>query len=72
MFPALDISHSATRKDDQLLAKDEAVVVADIRKALGAMSATAGLGVVLEGMKASASNVEFLVAMQKKLPGLGL
>jgi hypothetical protein len=36
------------------------------------MSATAGLGVVLEGMKASASNVEFLVAMQKKLPGLGL
>lgn len=72
MFPALDISHSATRKDDQLLAKDEAVVVADIRKALGATSATAGLGVVLEGMKASASNVEFLVAMQKKLPGLGL
>jgi transcription termination factor Rho len=72
MFPALDISHSATRKDDELLAKDEAVVVADIRKALGAMSATAGLGVVLEGMKASASNVEFLVAMQKKLPGLGL
>jgi transcription termination factor Rho len=72
MFPALDISHSATRKDDQLLAKDEATVVADIRKALGATSATAGLGAVLEGMKASASNVEFLVAMQKKLPGLGL
>jgi transcription termination factor Rho len=72
MFPALDISHSATRKDDQLLAKDEATVVADIRKALGATSATAGLGVVLEGMKATASNVEFLVAMQKKLPGLGL
>ena len=72
MFPALDISHSATRKDDQLLAKDEASAVADIRKALGATSSTAGLGVILEGMKATASNVEFLVAMGKKLPGLGL
>lgn len=72
MFPALDIAHSATRKDDQLLAKDEASVVAEIRKALGSAPATAGLGVVLDGMKASSSNVEFLVAMQKKLPGLGL
>jgi transcription termination factor Rho len=55
-----------------LLAKDEASAVADIRKALGATSSTAGLGVILEGMKATASNVEFLVAMGKKLPGLGL
>lgn len=72
MFPALDIAHSATRKDDQLLAKDEATVVADIRRALGSEDSIAGLGVVLAGLSSSASNVEFLVAMQKKLPNLGL
>lgn len=72
MFPALDIAHSATRKDDQLLAKDEAVIVADIRKALGSVESIAGLGVVLDGLSQSSSNVEFLVAMQKKLPSLGL
>lgn len=72
MFPAIDIAHSATRKDEQLLGKDEASALAGIRKALGSVDATAGLGAVLEGMSSSASNVEFLVAMQKKLPGLGL
>jgi transcription termination factor Rho len=72
MFPALDIAQSATRKDDQLLAKDEAAVVADIRKALGSAGALAGLGVVLDGLSQTSSNVEFLVAMQKKLPSLGL
>lgn len=72
MFPALDIAHSATRKDDQLLAKDEAAIVADIRKALGSVESIAGLGVVLGGLTQSSSNVEFLVAMQKKLPSLGL
>jgi transcription termination factor Rho len=72
MFPALDIAQSATRKDDQLLAKDEAAIVADIRKALGSVDSIAGLGVVLGGLSQSSSNVEFLVAMQKKLPSLGL
>jgi transcription termination factor Rho len=72
MFPAVDIAHSATRKDDQLLAKDEAAVVADIRRALGSVDSVAGLGVVLDGLSSSASNVEFLVAMHKKLPNLGL
>jgi len=67
LFPALDISHSATRKDDQLLVKDEAAAVADIRRALQAHEPTAALQIVVEGMKATASNVEFLLSMRKQL-----
>ena len=66
LFPALDIRHSATRRDDQLLSVDEVRAIADIRQGLAAGDSLKGLQSVLEGMKSSASNVEFLVAMPKK------
>lgn len=66
-FPAVDIAHSATRKDDQLLSKDEAVAIADIRRSLQAQEPATALGTVLQGMKSTSSNVEFLVAMRKQL-----
>ena len=72
LFPAIDVAHSQTRKEDLLFAKDEAHVVADLRRALGATSADVAMATVLEHMKTSSSNVEFLVAVQKKLPNLGL
>jgi transcription termination factor Rho len=62
----VDIAYSATRKDDQLRAKDETAAVADIRRALQAQDPSSGLQVVLEAMKASSSNVEFLVTMRKQ------
>lgn len=66
LFPAVDIRHSGTRKDDQLLSSDEVRAIADIRQGVGSMEPLAGVQSVLEGMKSSASNVEFLVAMPKK------
>jgi transcription termination factor Rho len=66
LFPAIDIRHSGTRKDDQLLSVDELRAIADIRQGVGALDSLAGVQSVLEGMKSSASNVEFLVAMPKK------
>ena len=72
LFPAIDIAHSQTRKEELLLAKDEASVVAEIRRALSATSPDAAMATVVEHLKSSSSNVEFLVSMQKKLPTLGL
>jgi transcription termination factor Rho len=66
LFPALDIRHSATRRDDQLLSVDEGRAIAEIRQGVAAGDSLKGLQSVLEGMKSSASNVEFLVAMPKK------
>ncbi len=67
LFPAVDIRHSGTRKDDQLLSADELRAISEIRQGIGAMDSVASSKSVLEGMKSSASNVEFLVAMPKKL-----
>lgn len=72
LFPAIDIAHSQTRKEDLLLAHDEAHVVADLRRALGATTPDVAMATVLDHMKSTASNVEFLVAVLKKLPNLGL
>jgi transcription termination factor Rho len=66
LFPAVDIAHSATRKDDQLRAKDETVAVSEIRRALQVQEPSSGLQVVLETMKTTSSNVEFLVTMRKQ------
>lgn len=72
LFPAIDIAHSQTRKEDLLLGKDEAPVVADLRRALGATTADGAMAVVLEHMNSTSSNAEFLLAVSKKLPNLGL
>ena len=66
LFPALDIRRSGTRKDDQLLSADEVSAIADVRQGVGALDSLAGLTSVVEGMKSTSSNVEFLVAMPKK------
>ena len=66
LFPALDIRRSGTRKDDQLLSADEVRAIADVRQGVGALDSLAGLTSIVEGMKSTSSNVEFLVAMPKK------
>ena len=66
LFPAVDMRVSGTRKDDALLSADEVRAISDIRQGMAAMDSRAGLHAVLEGMKSSGSNVEFLVAMPKK------
>lgn len=67
LFPAVDIAHSATRKDDQLLVKDEAAAIADIRRSLQAKDSVQALEALLQGMKSTSTNAEFLVAMRKQL-----
>jgi len=66
MFPAVDIAATRTKRDDLLLASDEAAAIAGIRKSLGSLDTSAALNVALEAMKKSSSNVEFLVAMGKQ------
>ena len=66
MFPAVDTAATRTKRDDLLLASDEAAAIAGIRKSMGSLDTSAALTVALEAMKKSSSNVEFLVAMGKQ------
>ncbi len=68
IFPAVDISASGTRREEMLLGADEVRVTWQLRRALASLDTQAALELVLGKLKDTASNVEFLVAVQKSLP----
>ena len=71
IFPAVDISASGTRREEMLLGADEVRVTWQLRRALASLDTQAALELVLGKLKDTASNVEFLVAVQKSLPQAG-
>ena len=71
IFPAVDISASGTRREEMLLGADEVRVTWQLRRALASLDTQQALELVLGKLKETASNVEFLVAVQKSLPQAG-
>ena len=71
IFPAVDVSASGTRREEMLMGPDEVKVTWKLRRALAGLDTQAALDIVLGKLKETASNVEFLVQMQKSLPGAG-
>jgi transcription termination factor Rho len=65
IFPAVDVSASSTRREEMLLSPDEVKITWKLRRALAGMDQQHALGVILEKLKETGSNVEFLVQMQK-------
>ena len=68
IFPAVDVTASGTRREELLMGPDEVRVTWQLRRALAGLDVQAALDVVLGKMRETASNVEFLVQMQKSLP----
>ncbi|HEV7624395.1 MAG TPA: transcription termination factor Rho [Amnibacterium sp.] len=71
IFPAVDVAASGTRREELLMGPDEVKVTWKLRRALAGLETQAALDIVLGKMKETASNVEFLVQMQKSLPDPG-
>ncbi|MGO2097222.1 MAG: transcription termination factor Rho, partial [Candidatus Microbacterium stercoravium] len=65
IFPAVDVNASSTRREEMLLSSDEVKITWKLRRALAGMDQQHALGVILEKLKETSSNVEFLVQMQK-------
>jgi len=65
IFPAVDVNASSTRREEMLLSSDEVKITWKLRRALAGMDQQHALGVILEKLKETNSNVEFLVQMQK-------
>ncbi|MGG7463823.1 transcription termination factor Rho [Plantibacter sp. YIM 135347] len=68
IFPAVDVNASSTRREEMLLGADEVKVTWKLRRALAGLDQQQALEVVLGKLKETASNVEFLVQMQKSMP----
>src|SRR5205085_2481756 len=71
IFPAVDVDASGTRKEEILLAPDELKVVWGLRRVLHALDAQQALELLLDRMKQTKSNYEFLLQVQKTTPHNG-
>ncbi len=65
VFPAIDIDPSGTRKEEILLPPDELAIVIKLRRVLHALESQQALELVLDRLRKTATNVEFLMQVQK-------
>jgi transcription termination factor Rho len=68
MFPAINLTLSGTRKEELLLPQDILRKVWVLRRMLSAMSEEEGLRLIMDKLRGTASNEEFLdlIEMEKK------
>ncbi|MFG1831553.1 transcription termination factor Rho [Micromonospora chersina] len=69
VFPAIDINPSGTRKEEVLLAPEELAIVHKLRKVLHSLDSQAALDLLLDRLKQSRTNIEFLMQIAKSTPG---
>jgi transcription termination factor Rho len=65
IFPALDVDASSTRKEELLLTDEELVVAWKLRRVLGALEPAQALELVVDKMRATKTNQEFLRQIQR-------
>ena len=65
VFPAIDVDSSGTRKEEILMAPEELRVVWQLRRVLHALDTQQALELLIEKMKETKSNAEFLLQVQK-------
>jgi transcription termination factor Rho len=67
-IPAVDVNASGTRREEILMAPDETKIVWKLRRALAGLDQQQALELVLNRLKETSSNVEFLMQVQKSMP----
>jgi transcription termination factor Rho len=65
IFPAIDIEASGTRKEELLLDREELEIIWKLRRVLHALEGPSALELLIDKMKATRSNNQFLVQIQK-------
>lgn len=63
VYPAIDVPNSGTRKEDLLLDKDELARIWILRKYMNDMNSIEAMEFLLDRMKGTRNNTEFLVSM---------
>ncbi|MEV6818214.1 transcription termination factor Rho [Nocardiopsis dassonvillei] len=69
IFPAVDVDASSTRKEEILMSSEELNVVWKLRRVLHALDTQQAIELLLDKMKESKSNAEFLLQIQKTTVG---
>ena len=68
IFPAIDAVQSGTRREELLMSKEELQIVWKLRRVLSGLDGQQALELLLERLKKSQSNIEFLMQVQKTTP----
>jgi transcription termination factor Rho len=71
VFPAIDVDASGTRKEEILMGAEELQIVWKLRRVLHALEMQQALELLIDKMKQTQSNVEFLMQIQKTTVGPG-
>jgi transcription termination factor Rho len=69
LFPAIDAVQSGTRREELLMSKEELQIVWKLRRVLSGLDGQQALELLLERLKKSQTNIEFLMQVQKTTPG---
>src|SRR5881392_3881061 len=65
VFPSIDMQKSGTRKEELLIPKDDLNRIWVLRKVLGPLSPVEAMELLLDKMRKTPSNADFLASMQK-------
>jgi transcription termination factor Rho len=65
IFPAVDVDASSTRKEELLMSPEELRIVWQLRRVLHALEPQQALEVLMDKMRETKSNAEFLLQVQK-------
>ncbi len=68
IFPAIDVDASSTRREELLMGKEELAIVWKLRRVLSGLDNQQGLEMLLDRLRKTQSNAEFLMAITKSIP----
>jgi transcription termination factor Rho len=71
IFPAVDVDASGTRKEDLLMTPEELKIVWKLRRVLHALDQQQSIELLLNKLRETQSNNEFLLQVQKTSPAVG-
>ena len=68
IFPAIDVNASGTRREEMLFNPEELKIMWKLRRVLGTLDQQSGLELILDKLKETQSNAEFLMLVAKTTP----
>ncbi len=71
LFPAIDVDASSTRREEILVSRDELAIMWQLRRVLSALDPQQAIELLLDRLKKTKSNAEFMLTVQKTTPAVG-
>ncbi|WP_235970850.1 transcription termination factor Rho [Microlunatus kandeliicorticis] len=69
IFPAIDVDASSTRREELLMGKEELAIIWKLRRVLSGLDGQQALEMLLDRLRKTHNNHEFLMAITRTMPG---